>query len=349
MTVGTESAPEVSSRRRLTGPGGWFLARGRAALRVRELGLFVALIVIGIGMSIASPAFSSRQNLLTIGRNSSEVGIMALGMTIVLITGQVDLSVGALYATGGITAGIVMNHTGSPELSVAAALGMAAAIGIANGTLVGFLDLNSFMVTLGALTIATGVLELVTGGTSVALPQIGPKAAHLNDFLFLGKNLPSLGGINMEFVFFLALVVLLSRVLKYTKLGFQMYAVGGNREAARIGGIRVPLIIVAAFIFSAVLAAFAGVLAMSFVGSMDPSSGTDLEFNVFAASVIGGASLAGGRGTMFGTLLGALFLSVAQNGFILLGVSPFAQTVAVGVLIIIAIGIDRWVSGGQRR
>src|SRR5581483_11532157 len=309
------------------------------------MGLFVALVVICIGMSIAAPAFSSVNNLLTVGRNASEVGIMALGMTIVLVTGQVDLSVGALYATGGITAGIVMSHSGSPAAAIAAALGM----GIAIGGLVGFLDLNSFMVTLGTLTIATGVLELVTGGTSVTLPQTGSAAAHLGTFLFLATKLKNLGGINMEFVFFLALVVVLGRVLRYTKLGFEMYAVGGNREAARIGGIRVPLIIVAAFAFSGALAAFAGVLAMSFVGSMDPSSGTDLEFNVFAASVIGGASLAGGRGTMFGTLLGALFLSVAENGFILLGVSPFAQTVAVGVLIIIAIGIDRWVSGRQRR
>jgi ribose transport system permease protein len=226
---------------------------------------------------------------------------------------------------------------------------MAVAIGIGNGVLVGFVDLNSFMVTLGTLTIATGVLELVTGGTSVALPQIGPNAAHLNTFLALGKNVPSLGGINMEFVFFLILVFVLGRLLRYTKLGFRMYAVGGSREAARVSGIRVPLVIVGAFIFSAALAAFSGVLAMSFVGSMDPSSGQDLEFNVFAASVIGGASLAGGRGTMFGTLLGALFLSIAQNGFILLGVSPFAQTVAVGVLIIVAIAIDRWVSGGERR
>jgi ribose/xylose/arabinose/galactoside ABC-type transport system permease subunit len=327
----------------------WIGLRARQAFGAREMGLFVALVVICIGMSIAAPAFSSVDNLLTVGRNASEVGIMALGMTIVLVTGNVDLSVGALYATGGITAGIVMSHTGSPAASIAAALAMGMAVGVVNGSLVGFLDLNSFMVTLGALTIATGILELVTGGTSVTLPQTGSAAAHLGTFLFLARKLHGFFGINMEFVFFLALVLVLGRLLRYTKLGFEMYAVGGNREAARIGGIRVPFIIVAAFVFSGALAAFAGVLAMSFVGSMDPSSGTDLEFNVFAASVIGGASLAGGRGTMFGTLLGSLFLSVAQNGFILLGVSPFAQTVAVGVLIIVAIGIDRWVSGRQRR
>jgi ribose transport system permease protein len=315
------------------------------SLRAREAGLFVALVLIGIGMSIAAPEFSTIDNLLTIGRNASEIGIMALGMTIVLITGQVDLSVGALYAAGGIAAGKMLGATGSPSGAIVVALLVGAAAGVVNGSLVGYLQLNSFMVTLGTLSVATGILQVVTSGTTIALPQIGPNAAHLDTFLFLAKKLP--GGINMELVFFLILVVVMGWMLRSTRFGFNMHVVGGNPKAARIAGTRVSLVIVAAFALSGALAAFAGVLAMSFVGSMNASSGSGLLFDVFAAAVIGGGSLVGGRGSMIGTLLGALFLSVARNGLILLGVSPFWQTTAIGLLVVVAIAIDRWVTGRQ--
>ena len=289
-------------------------------LRARELGLLIALAVMCTGIAIAEPRFLELENLLTVGRNSSEVGIMALGMTIVLIAAQVDLSVGALYAAGGVFAGLVFKDTGSAPVAIAAALGVGAAVGAMSGALVGFGGLNSFMVTLGVLTIMAGVLQLVTDGNAVSLPFGGPQADATGPFTTLGGKV---AGVHAELLVFLALVV--------------------------IAGIRVPVVTMFAFVISGVLATLAGVLAFSFAGSMGPSGGTGMEFDVFAASVIGGASLAGGRGSMLGTLLGALFLAVARNGFILMGASPFVQTISVGVLIILAIAIDRWVSGRQSR
>lgn len=333
-TAPSMSGPTARARRRL-----------EIAFRARETGLLVALVVVCAGMAIAAPAFLTLDNLFAIGRNSSEIGIMALGMTLVLITAQVDLSVGAMYSAGGIMAGLTLTHTGSPILALVAALAVGLTTGCLNGVLVGPLGLNSFMVTLGTMSVVTGVLALITSGGSVSLPDSGPEAANVDTFLLLAKTLP--GGINMELVFLVLLVLFLGWGLRNTTFGFRMFAVGGNPRAARIGGIRVSRVIVGAFAISGALSAFSGVLAFSFVGSMDSSSGTNLMFDVFAASVIGGSSLTGGRGSMFGTLLGALFLSTARNGFILLGFPAFAHTVAVGALIIVALGIDRWVSGKE--
>jgi ribose/xylose/arabinose/galactoside ABC-type transport system permease subunit len=321
------------------------LRTGRQRLQAREAGLAVALFVSVAVMSLLTPYFLTLSNLLTLGRNGSEVGILALGMTIVLITGHVDLSVGALYAAGGIVAGLVLGKTGSPVAAVLAAVATGAAAGGLNGTLAGYLRLNSFMVTLATLNILRGALLILSGGSTVSYTQYGLSDSQTAPFAALAATLP--GGINMELVLFLVLVVAMAFMLRNTRLGFEMYAVGGNPTASRIAGVRVARITMIAFVFSGALAAFAGVLAMSFVGSMNPSTGTGLEFDVFAAAVIGGASLVGGRGSMVGTLMGAMFLSLARNGFILLGVTAFAQTIAIGILILVAIGIDHFVSERQ--
>ncbi|MDQ3691006.1 MAG: ABC transporter permease [Chloroflexota bacterium] len=316
-------------------------------MQAREAGLAIALVATALALTLASPFFLTVGNMLTVGKNASEIGILALGMTIVLVTANVDLSVGAIYAAGGITASIVLVATGSPFLAIAAAIFVGAGIGSVNGALTGFLGLNSFMVTLATLNIVRGLALWATGGGTVTLSGHDLSEGQLAPIEFLADRV--VGGINMEFIFFLTLVVVLGWMLRTTRLGFNLYAVGGNPYAARNVGISVPLIVLAAFAISGALAAFTGVLALSFVGTMNPLTGAGLEFDVFAASVIGGSSLSGGRGSMVGTMLGALFLSVARNGFILLGISAFAQTIAIGAIIIIAIGIDRWFTLRQAR
>jgi ribose transport system permease protein len=236
----------------------------------------------------------------------------------------------------------VLAATGSFVVAVIAGICVGLAGGAINGLLVGFFGLNSFMVTLATLGIFRGLTVIATGGTTVSISGQGVPADQLDLFRLLGSRLP--GGINSQFVLFLVLVVFLTWVMRSTKPGFLTYATGGNADAARIVGIRVPLVVIGAFMVSGALAALAGITAISFVGSMNPATGSGLEFDVFAAAVIGGASLAGGRGSMVGTLLGALFLSIARNGFILLGVTAFAQEIAIGLIILIAIGIDRWVT-----
>ncbi len=342
---GERSAPTFSAAvSHITRPLGAF---GRRQLQAREAGLAIALVATALALTLASPFFLTVGNMLTVGKNASEIGILALGMTIVLVTANVDLSVGAIYAAGGITASIVLVATGSPFLAIAAAIFVGAGIGSVNGALTGFLGLNSFMVTLATLNIVRGLALWATGGGTVTLSGHDLSEGQLAPIEFLADRV--VGGINMEFIFFLTLVVVLGWMLRATKLGFNLYAVGGNPYAARNVGISVPLIVLAAFAISGALAAFTGVLALSFVGTMNPLTGAGLEFDVFAASVIGGSSLSGGRGSMVGTMLGALFLSVARNGFILLGISAFAQTIAIGAIIIIAIGIDRWFTLRQAR
>jgi len=336
-----ELAAQAPARVRTSLLGTRIRAIAAQGLQVREAGVVVVLILLAIGMSIIAPGFFTAGNLWAIGRNASEVGVMALGMSVVLITAQVDLSVGALYGAGGITAGLLLSQGNQAVVAIGGGLIVGVVVGLVNGVLTGYVGLNSFMVTLGTLNVVSGILEVVTNGATVSLPV----SNNVNFFSGLAQQLP--GGANMEFVLFLVLVAILGWLLRNSRFGFNLYAVGGNPVAAAIAGTRVPLVITGAFMLSGALAAFAGMLAMSFVGSMNPSSGTGLEFDVFAASVIGGSSLAGGRGTMFGTLLGALFLSLVRNGFILLGVSPFAQTVAIGVIIIIAIAIDKWVTFRQ--
>jgi ribose transport system permease protein len=298
-------------------------------------------------LTLLTPNFASLGNLLTIGRNASEVGIIALGMTIVLITAHVDLSVGAVYAAGGIAAGLLLIATGSAYVAIAGGIAVGCSVGIVNGILAGYLGLNSFMVTLATLGIVRGITVIATGGTTVSISGHGIPDDQLELFRLLGTKLPS--GITGQLIIFLVLVAVMAWILRSTKPGFLLYAVGGNPEASRIVGIRVPRVVVGAFAVSGAFAALAGITAMSFVGSLNPASGAGLEFDVFAASVIGGASLAGGRGSMIGTMLGALFLSVARNGFILLGVSAFMQEIAIGVIILAAIGIDRWVTLRQSR
>jgi ribose/xylose/arabinose/galactoside ABC-type transport system permease subunit len=337
-----DSRPPIDARR---GVGSQALQFGKSRLQAREAGVGIALGLSALALALASPNFLTVGNLLTVGLNAAGIGILALGMTIVLVTANIDLSVGATYAAGGVTAGLVIAATGSPVAGVIAALGVGAIIGTANGILVGIVGLNAFMATLATLNIVRGITFWATGGSTVSLSGHGFSAEQLAFIDFLASKLP--GGVNMELVFFLAFVVVLGWVMRSTRFGFNLYAAGGNPFAARTAGISVPKVILSAFITCGMLASFVGVLALSYVGTMNAGSAQGIEFDVFAAAVVGGASLSGGRGSMVGTLFGALFLSIARNGFILLGISAFAQTIAIGIIIIAAITLDRFVTARQ--
>ena len=204
-----------------------------ACFQAREAGLFAARSRRSVAPTIITPNFASLGNLLTIGRNASEVGIIALGMTIVLITAHVDLSVGAVYAAGGIAAGLLLAATGSAYVAVAGGIGgVGAIVGLTNGILAGYLGLNSFMVTLATLGIVRGSTVIATGGTTVSISGQGVPDDQLEVFRLLGTKLPS--GITGQLVVFLILVVITAWILRSTKPGFLLYAVGGNAEASGI-------------------------------------------------------------------------------------------------------------------
>ncbi|RUX93984.1 MULTISPECIES: ABC transporter permease [unclassified Mesorhizobium] len=312
-------------------------------LRAREAGVFIALLVLCLFLSFATDGFLTSLNLLNVGRQISLLGIMAVGMTFVLIAGEVDLSVGSTYAFSGLATGmlIIAGWTLLPAIGVGLLTGVA--IGLINGVLSTYGRLPSLIATLGMLSIVRGAALILTNGQPVtvnarngALPEV------LQTFSFIGQGY-LFTIIPMQLVFFVIVAVLALIVLSFSNFGFRVYAVGGSAKAARVSGISVNKVKISAFILMGVLAALAGILGLAFLPSSQAGrTGLGLELDVIAATIVGGASLSGGEGTILGTILGVLIIGVMRNGLVLLGVSPFVQELMIGLVIIIAVGIDKW-------
>ncbi|PSJ58463.1 ABC transporter permease [Kumtagia ephedrae] len=312
-------------------------------LRARETGVFVALVALCLFLAFATDGFLTSVNLLNIGRQISLLGIMAVGMTFVLISGEVDLSVGSTYAFSGLAAGmlIIAGWPLAPALIVGLLTGMA--IGLINGVLSTYGRLPSLIATLGMLSMVRGAALILTNGQPVTVNvRNGADAGVLETFAFMGQGY-LFGVIPMQLVFFIIVAALAWVVLSYTNFGFKVFAVGGSAKAARVSGISVNTVKICAFVLMGLLAAFAGILSLAFLPSGQAGrTGLGLELDVIAATIVGGASLSGGEGTILGTILGVLIIGVMRNGLVLMGVSPFVQELMIGLVIIIAVGIDKW-------
>lgn len=312
-------------------------------VRARETGVFVALVVLCLFLSIATDGFLTSLNLLNVGRQVSLLGIMAVGMTFVLISGEVDLSVGSTYAFSGLATGmlIVAGWALVPALCIGLLTGMA--IGLVNGVLSTYGRLPSLIATLGMLSIVRGAALILTNGQPVTVNlRNGADPGVLETFSFMGQGY-LFGVIPMQLVFFVIIAVLAWVVLSYTNFGFRVFAVGGSAKAARVSGISVNTVKIWAFVLMGLLAAFAGILSLAFLPSGQAGrTGLGLELDVIAATIVGGSSLSGGEGTILGTILGVLIIGVMRNGLVLMGVSPFVQELMIGLVIIIAVGIDKW-------
>jgi ribose transport system permease protein len=312
-------------------------------LRARETGVFVALVALCLFLAFATDGFLTSVNLLNIGRQISLLGIMAVGMTFVLISGEVDLSVGSTYAFSGLATGmlIIAGWPLAPALVVGLLTGMA--IGLINGVLSTYGRLPSLIATLGMLSMVRGAALILTNGQPVTVNvRNGADAGVLETFAFMGQGY-LFGVIPMQLVFFIIVAALAWVVLSYTNFGFKVFAVGGSAKAARVSGISVNTVKICAFVLMGLLAAFAGILSLAFLPSGQAGrTGLGLELDVIAATIVGGASLSGGEGTILGTILGVLIIGVMRNGLVLMGVSPFVQELMIGLVIIIAVGIDKW-------
>jgi ribose transport system permease protein len=314
-------------------------------LRAREAGVFIALLVLCLFLSFATDSFLTSANLLNVGRQISLLGIMAVGMTFVLISGEIDLSVGSNYALSGLAAGmmIVAGWTLLPALAVGLATGVV--IGLINGILSTYGRLPSLIATLGMLSMVRGTALILTNGQPVtvnvrkgALPDVFDAFTNMGQgYLF--------GTIPMQLVFFIIIAAIAWFILSYTNFGFRIFAVGGSAKAARVSGISVNNVKISAFVLMGLLAAAAGILGLAFLPSSQAGrTGIGLELDVIAATIVGGASLSGGEGTILGTILGVLIIGVMRNGLVLIGVSPFMQELMIGLVIIVAVGIDKWTS-----
>lgn len=320
--------------------------RLRRILSARETGVFIALLIMCIFLSFTSPNFLQVRNLLNVGRQVSLLGIMAVGMTFVLISKEVDLSIGSIYALVGLGVGILLTKQVNLWLAIVLGLILGSFVGFLNGFLSTYGQLPSFITTLGMLSAVRGAALLITNGEPVTINEAFniPKTV-IDQFYFLGQG-QLFGVIPMQLVFFVIVLILGYLLLSKTIFGFQVYAVGGNEKAARVSGIRSKRVKIYAFMLMGILAGLSGILSLAFLPSGQAGrTGVGLELDVIAATIIGGSSLSGGEGTMLGTLIGVLIMGVLRNGLVLLGISPFWQTTIIGGVIILAVGIDKWTRG----
>ncbi len=307
------------------------------------IGPFLALILVVIVVSLTTDRFLLPQNLSNVTLQVSSVALAAIGATLVILAGGIDLSPGAVLALSSCTLAILVKNWGWPvEVAIPATLLLGAFLGLFNGVLSAYLRIPAFVATLATLTIYRGLAFLITGGTPIF--SISPKLRPIFYGSFLGVPLP--------LYYVLAAFVITALFLRYTVPGRAIYAVGGNESAARFSGIKVNRTRLLTFVIAGVTAAAAGVLTTARLDSGSPNYGVALELQAIAAAVIGGASLAGGYGSIIATLFGALIVAVVQNGLNLNAVPASWQQITLGTIILLAVGLDMWrkdLGGAVRR
>ncbi|MFN8591185.1 MAG: ABC transporter permease [Thermomicrobiales bacterium] len=298
-------------------------------------GTFIALILLVIVASILSPRFLSPVNLLNVFRQVAIVGVLGIGMTFVILTAGIDLSVGACLALSAVLLAGNLESTGMIWLAMLVALAAGTLVGFANGLGVTIGRVQPFVMTLGMLGIARSLAFLYTGGEPI--PVV--------DMRYLQLGIGYLWRIPIPVIILLIILVIAAFVLRYTPFGRAVYAVGSNEEAARLSGIEVGRVKVAVYMISGFTAAVGAIMYTSQFASAPAIAGEGYELDAIAAVVVGGTSLFGGQGGVIGTFLGALIIGILSNVLNLMGVSPFAQPLAKGALIIIAV----WIVGRGHR
>jgi ribose/xylose/arabinose/galactoside ABC-type transport system permease subunit len=296
-----------------------------------EVILVMIIMLMFFLLLILSDNFLTSNNIYNLMRQVSIIGIVSIGMTFVIISGGIDLSVGSVVGLSGVIAAILMKSGVNIFLSVIIALIIGAIVGLANGIAVHDGKVPPFIVTLGTMVIVRGAIMLVSNARMIAgLPETFTDFAQ-KSFLLM----PSL------FVVLILIVILTSFITNKTIFGRNLYAVGSNTEAARLSGINIRMSIYGTYIICALLSAIAGILMTSRLGNGIPTAGSGYELDAIAAAVIGGASLSGAEGTIIGTVLGAFIMGILRNGGNLLGMNPFILDISIGLLIIIAVLIDK--------
>ncbi|PZV39823.1 ABC transporter permease [Mesorhizobium kowhaii] len=295
----------------------------------------IAVILACLFLSFATDAFATSKNLYNITRNITFVAIIALGMTFVIITGGIDLSVGSVLCLSSMVLAVTMHAGYSIEVGIIASIATALAIGAFNGILIAYLGFPPFVVTLGMLSIARSLAMVASNNTVVF--QFGPDHAKL---LALGGG-AWVFGIANPVLYMILLALITGFILRWTKFGRHIFAIGGNEHAATLTGVPVRQIKVTVYMISALSAGIAGVIETGWLGAVTTNIGTGMELQVIAATVIGGANLAGGVGTAFGAIVGAALIEVIRNSLGLLGINAFWQGVFIGGAILLAVLFDR--------
>ena len=297
--------------------------------------VFLAALLACVALSVFTDTFATERNLFNVSRNFAFVGIIALGMTAVIASGGIDLSVGSTVVLSAMAIAVVMSAGLPFWLGLTAALGAAVLVGVVNGVLIAYAGMPPFVVTLGMLSVARSLAMVLSNNKMIY--EFGPDQGLL---LWLGGG--STLGLPNPLIVLAVLALITGFVFKWTRWGQHLFAMGGNEQAAKLTGIPVKQLKVSVYVFSALMAGTTGVLEVGWLGGVTTNLGQAMELSVIAAAVIGGANLAGGVGTAFGAVVGALLIEVIRNSLILLGISTFWQGAFVGSFIVIAVAFDRF-------
>ncbi len=305
-----------------------------ALLSSQTFWVVIAILAACAFLSWQTEAFATSSNLFNITRNFTFTAIVALGMTMVIITGGIDLSVGSVLCLCSMVLAVVMHAGWSIYIGIGATVATALIVGAFNGVLIAYFNFPPFVVTLGMLSVARSLAMVASNNTVVF--QFGPD--H-NKLLALGGG--STFGIANPVLYMIVLALVTGFVLRWTKFGRYLYAIGGNEHAATLTGVPVRRIKVAVYMISALSAGIAGIVQTGWLGAVTTNIGAGMELQVIAAAVIGGANLAGGIGTAFGALVGSALIEIIRNSLGLLGINAFWQGTFIGACIIIAVAFDR--------
>jgi ribose transport system permease protein len=324
------TSPTVAEAEDLGGRPSLSIARERLLPSWRSAGILLPFVVLFVVLSVTSGPFLTTTNLFNILDQQSAILIMAAAGTLVLVGGGIDLSVGATYGLAGVVAAQVVMHA-SPVVALAAAIAVGLVVGLVNGVVTTYFRINALIATLAVSFIVAGIASKVTNGNLLVLTS---KPSFAN----VARS--ELAGVRSSIWIALLCLVVMGILLSRTTFGRYLYAAGGNAEAARLAGVRINRVRIAAFMASGAAAAIGGVIDVSRVLSAQSTSGDQLTFTVLAGMVVGGTSILGGEGAVWRTSIGVLFIALVGNGFDLLGVDPLYQQITLGVILLLAVGAD---------
>lgn len=310
----------------------------RKYLQIREVNILIALVGLVILMSLLSPYFLKTDNIFNVLRGMSTIGIMAIGQTMVIITGGIDLSVGSLMAVSSmLTARLLTIHNENAFMAVLGGLLFGLMLGTINGLIITKFRINAFITTLGMLSIGRGLTYLLATGTRGGVASNIPMQNE--SIVFMGNGY--LGPVPFPVIILLFLVILAAVFLKRTVLGRYIYAIGSNERSARLSGVPVNKVRVFVYAITGFFCALAGIIVTGRLSTAATNIGIGNELDVIAAVVIGGASLQGGEGTVTGAIIGATIMAIVRNAFVLLHIPNHFQTITIGIVIIMAVGLDQ--------
>ena len=315
-------------------PGDWVRSVFKRITSWREFNVVLAVVILSAILSVSSDVFLTPANLFSVMRSFSLTAIMAIGETMVILTGGIDLAVGSTMGLASLLTALLIRDGHPVWMAVVAGLLSGALVGLVNGLMITKLRLPPFIATMGTMSIGRGLMYWITHGWSITLPL------EESAFLFVGQGY--VGPVPVPVIIMFAMVLVSALFLSRTFLGRYVYAVGGNEQAARLSGIRVDAVKVLVYTLSGICSAVAGLILLARMVSAQPMAGLGAELPVIAAAAIGGTSLSGGEGTILGGLMGAALMGVLTNGMILVGIDTYAQQAVTGTVIIIAVALDMW-------